>query len=251
MFARHATGFVSGAGSPKSPELRFGGVRGAITKPPSPKPTPPKDLRQDLAAWPVPLDTKCTRRFRRFAIRDFPVCTLPDRHAEASAFRSRGTVRLRLRRERHRGGVSRRANTRRGFLPELARRFFREGKYPQAFSDLPRARDFQFLFVLRLWFARTRAAWPRWSSHFFRLLQRPSFGRAECLPLSQFPFQRWQFRAAVLCRLRWFLRPRFARGISLRVRAILQLRILFSCEPQRFARARLSLTQQPHALRLI
>src|SRR5438445_10916442 len=35
MFARHATGFVSGAGSPKSPEARCGGVRGAITKPPS------------------------------------------------------------------------------------------------------------------------------------------------------------------------------------------------------------------------
>src|SRR5439155_22797292 len=168
MFARHATGFVSGAGSPKSPEARCGGVRGAITKPPSlTKPTPPKDLRQNLAAWPVPMDTKCTRRFRRFVIRDFPVCTLPDRRAEASAFRSRGTVRLRLRRERHRGGVSRRANTRRGFFPELARRFCRARKYPQAFYDSLRARDFQFLFVLRRWFARTRVARPRWSSHLF------------------------------------------------------------------------------------
>ena len=35
MFARHATGFASGAGSPKRREPRFGGVRGAITKLPS------------------------------------------------------------------------------------------------------------------------------------------------------------------------------------------------------------------------
>src|ERR1700739_2237527 len=40
MLARHATGFASGAGSPKSPaplfaEIRGGGVRCAITMPPS------------------------------------------------------------------------------------------------------------------------------------------------------------------------------------------------------------------------
>src|SRR6266404_7209412 len=189
----------------------------------------PWDSHRELAARPVPPDTKYIRKSRRFAVQDFPVCTLPGRRAEAIACRSRGTVRSRPRQAPRRGGVLRRACKHPELPRELARRFFRANKYRLAFCGLLRARDFQFPCVPPRCFVRTGAVRLPTPSHFFRLLLRTSSVRVERLPVFPFPLRRWRFRAAGLCRLRWFLPPRFVSGISLRVRAIRKLQIRFSC----------------------
>src|SRR5438477_161100 len=188
-------------------------------------------------AAPIPRRTECSRRFRRCEFRDCPSCTLPDRCAEAAAYRSRGIVRAPPGPEPRRDGAFRRGRTRRALLPELARRFSPATKYPPAFCDLLRARDFQFLFVRQRWLVRIHAGRLPQPSHFFRILRRPSSVRAERLPASPFRFPHWQFRAAAPYRRRWFLRPKFASGIFWRVHATRKLQIRFFCARRRIARA--------------
>src|SRR6267142_6373894 len=195
MLARHAAGLVSREGSPKSPAPRCFGFFAALTKPKQ-----PKDFPLAKQAAPVPQHTRCIRRFRRYEFRDFPSCRLPDRCAATVAFRSRGTVRAPPEPAPNRDGVSRRANKRAKLLPELARRFCRERKYPPAFFCLLRGRDFQCPCVRRrLIVPILSARLPRLSNS-FRIPRRTSSVRAGFLPAWRFPFQRWRFRAAVLCR---------------------------------------------------
>src|SRR6266513_1468520 len=99
-----------------------------------------------------------------------------------------------------------------------------------AFSSSPPLAP-EFLFVPQRRPARLlSAAIPR-SSRGVLLIPRPSSLRAGGLRPWQLQLRRWRFRAAMLCRLRWFSRRRSDRGIYARDLSTAARRTQTSCVP--------------------